>query len=71
MFFSSYKTFDHRDTFKEFQKLLNEQGGYGLTVEGYFGSSVDGAVREHQSANLLTVDGIELGSKNRNHCANI
>lgn len=43
---------------KELQTLLNQKGGYGLTVDGYFGPATDTAVRNWQSRHSLVVDGI-------------
>uniref|UniRef100_A0A7S1TB59 Peptidoglycan binding-like domain-containing protein n=1 Tax=Compsopogon caeruleus TaxID=31354 RepID=A0A7S1TB59_9RHOD len=43
---------------KELQAMLNQKGSYGLTVDGYFGSATQSAVRSYQSSHGLTVDGI-------------
>ena len=42
---------------KELQKLLN-QNGYSLDEDGIFGSKTQSAVRDYQTKNNLTVDGI-------------
>ena len=41
----------------ELQKLLNNNG-YGLTVDGIFGSKTQSAVKDYQQKNGLAVDGI-------------
>ena len=40
------------------QKLLNEKGGYGLAVDGIYGSDTAAAVKTFQKKNGLTADGI-------------
>lgn len=42
----------------ELQRLLNEQGGYGLDVDGIFGANTQQAVRDYQTSRGLDVDGI-------------
>ena len=42
---------------KDLQKILN-QNGYKLTEDGIFGSNTQNAVRDYQTKNGLTVDGI-------------
>lgn len=56
--YSSYGTSDKRDSVKGLQKLLNENGGFSLQIDGYFGSSTEDAVRQYQESNGLSVDGI-------------
>lgn len=46
------------DEVKDLQTLLNEIGGYNLAVDGSFGPKTLEAVRDYQSKNGLTVDGI-------------
>ena len=45
------------DEVKKLQESLNSQG-YKLDVDGKFGSATQSAVRDYQSKNGLTVDGI-------------
>jgi hypothetical protein len=40
------------------QTTLNKVGGYGLVVDGIFGSKTNAAVRDFQSDNTLQVDGV-------------
>lgn len=47
---------------KYLQKFLNWYGGYGLAVDGDFGSNTDVAVEKFQKAEKLTIDG-KFGSK--------
>ena len=44
------------------QKVLNQYGGYGLAVDGIYGSNTVSAVKKFQKANGLAVDGI-VGEK--------
>lgn len=48
---------DKGDKVKELQTLLNKEG-YKLDVDGIFGSGTEVAVRDFQSKNKLTVDGL-------------
>jgi hypothetical protein len=48
---------DKGDSVKELQTLLNKKG-YNLVVDGAFGNASNAAVRDYQSKNGLTVDGI-------------
>lgn len=40
------------------QEALNKAGNYGLTVDGIFGGKTEGAVRDYQKKNELSIDGI-------------
>lgn len=42
----------------ELQKLLNQNGGYNLAVDGIYGKNTDAAVRDWQKKSGLAVDGI-------------
>ena len=42
----------------DLQRYLNEVGGYGLVVDGLYGSNTRGAVKDFQRRNGLQVDGI-------------
>lgn len=46
------------DAVKDLQTRLNKVGKCGLVVDGSFGSGTDGAVRDFQSKNGLSVDGV-------------
>ena len=43
---------------EQLQTYLNQVGNYGLTVDGKYGPKTQEAVRDYQSNNNLTVDGI-------------
>ena len=46
------------DTTKKLQQMLNATGNYKLDEDGIFGQQTENAVRQYQSANGLTADGI-------------
>lgn len=46
----------------ELQKMLNQNGGYNLAVDGIYGKNTDAAVRDWQKKSGLVVDGI-VGDK--------
>lgn len=60
--YSSYGQGHLQEAVKACQSLLNQKGNYGLTVDGYFGSNTDSAVRKYQGSRGLVVDGI-VGSQ--------
>lgn len=46
------------DDVKELQSYLNQVGNYGLDTDGVYGSKTQAAVKDYQTKNSLTVDGI-------------
>lgn len=52
----------NNDDVKTLQELLNQAGSYGLKEDGIFGANTLNAVKNYQSNNSLTVDGI-VGEK--------
>ena len=61
---SSYETIQYGstgDAVRQLQELLKKQG-YDIVVDGSFGSQTQKAVRDYQSRNALTVDGV-VGSQ--------
>lgn len=57
----SYSQLSYGSSGSEVEKLqnyLNQVGNYGLTVDGKYGPKTQDAVKQYQSSNNLTVDGI-------------
>ena len=57
----SYSQLSYGSSGSEVEKLqnyLNQVGNYGLTVDGQYGPKTQDAVKQYQSSNNLTVDGI-------------
>ena len=55
--YSTVKSGSRGSSVSELQTLLNDKG-YDLSVDGIFGSKTQAAVRDYQSKNGLSVDGI-------------
>ena len=55
--YSTVKSGSKGSSVSELQTLLNDKG-YDLSVDGIFGSKTQAAVRDYQSKNGLSVDGI-------------
>lgn len=64
-----YYGYNQYDSVRRLQEVLNEKCLSNLPVDGYFGRATEEAVKEHQRANNLRVDGIvgpeTLASLNR------
>ena len=57
MAYATVRSGSRGDDVRQLQQLLNQRG-YGLDVDGIFGSRTQSAVRDWQQRSGLTVDGI-------------